>query len=329
MKFFNLRRPFFVVLTLAVGLVRLAMAQDFTISSPNNGDVLGKTNQLKFNINNVSSQAKIVATTVNQANPSTSFRVEGTFDPDSNNKISGNLDLNFDQTTPSGLYNITVQYFQQGSVLTTRTISNVNIDTTSPKFRNVTPLTSAFVKGIVPILAELDEANVDLWTVKVNSSDIPNNTGSSSLINVLWDTGLITRDGSQSISIDVKDKGKNSSNRSLSVTLDRVPPSTAIRSPSTIGYRQGATIPVQIDVDDQFAGSVTANGIIVTLKTLDGQFIQRVARRGVRQNGNGVQWVGRILKTSKIPSTFKMIVVVNDRAGNAALTQEVTVRYGN
>ncbi len=78
MKFFNLRRPFFVVLTLAVGLVRLAMAQDFTISSPNNGDVLGKTNQLKFNINNVSSQAKIVATTVNQANPSTSFRVEGT-----------------------------------------------------------------------------------------------------------------------------------------------------------------------------------------------------------------------------------------------------------
>jgi hypothetical protein len=169
---------------------------------------------------------------------------------------------------------------------------------------------------------------VDLWTVKVNSRDIPNNSGNSTIISATWDTSLIERDGQQTIAIDVKDRGRNSSNRSQTVTLDRVSPTTSIRSPSSIGYRPGAIIPVQIDIDDQFDGALKAQGVTVTLKTLDGQFIQSVSRRAVRQNGRSIQWVGRIRPSRNLPTTFKMIVQVLDRAGNAAVTQEVTVRYG-
>lgn len=314
---------------LLAALTTLGLAQNLTVTSPSSGEYLGLTNQLKFLIDNASSQAKIVATTTNNTNSAVSFRTEGLFDPDSNNKINGSLNLNFDEATPSGAYTVRVDYYQQGTLLTTRTITNVQIDTKAPKFRNLAPSNGSFLNGLVPISAELEEPNVDLWTVKVNSRDIPSNTGSTTGISVVWDPSTIERDGAQTISIEAKDKARNSASRQIAVNLDRVPPSAAVRSPSTIGYRPGSTIPVQIDITDQFDGSVRGTGVTVTIRTMDGQFIQTVARRGIRQNGSSLQWVGRIQKTNRIPNQFKLVVQVLDRAGNQAVTQEVVVRYGN
>lgn len=314
---------------MVVGTAALSMAQTLTVTSPSSGEFLGLSNQLKFLIDGAASQAKVVSTTTNTANPTISFRTEGLFDPDSNNKINGSLNLNFDEATPAGTYNIVVDYFQQGSLVTSRTITNVRIDTKAPKFRNITPANGSFLSGLIAIGAELEEPNVDLWTVKVNSRDIPSNTGSTTAISVIWDPSTIERDGSQTISIEAKDLARNSASRQVVVNLDRIKPSAAVRSPSTIGYRPGSTIPVQIDITDQFEGSVRGNGVTVTLRTMDGQFIQTVARRGVRQSGTTLQWVGRIRKTTRIPNTFKLLVTVQDRAGNQAVNQEVVVRYGN
>lgn len=312
-----------------LGTMAAAFAQTLTVTSPSSGEFFGQTNQLKFLIDGATSQAKVVSTTTLSTNNSVSFRSEGLFDPDSNNKINGSLNLNFDEATPAGSYNIRVEYFSQGTLIQTRNISNVRIDTKAPKFRNLAPANGSFLSGLIPISAELEEPNVDLWTVKVNSRDIPSNTGSGTAISVIWDPSTIERDGSQTISIEAKDLARNSASRQIVVNLDRIKPSAAVRSPSTIGYRPGSTIPVQIDITDQFEGSVRGTGVSVTLRTMDGQFIQTVARRGIRQNGNAIQWVGRIQKTSRIPNQFKMVVTVQDRAGNQAVTQEVVVRYGN
>lgn len=312
----------------AVAITASAIAQSLTVSSPLTGDFLGRSTQLKFVASNVFRQAKVVATTTSAADPSISFRAEAIFDPNQDNKIQGTLDLSFDEATPTGLYNIKVEYFEQGNLITSQNISNVTVDTKAPKFRNVVPGSSSYVSLLARIKAELEEPNVDIWRVKVGGRDIPNNTGNGNAIDVTWDTTLIEKDGPQTISIDVTDKARNSSSRSISVTIDRVKPTINILSPTNIGYRSGTTIPVQIDVIDQGNRSVTSQGVQVILKTMDGQFIQKVARRSVRFSGNNLQWAGRIRKTKRIPDQFKLIVQAVDRAGNVAQEQEIIVRYG-
>ncbi|MBN8689739.1 MAG: hypothetical protein J0L72_02985 [Armatimonadetes bacterium] len=302
-----------------------AWAGTIQITSPRTGDFLGRTNQLKFTTTNSFAQARVAATITNVANPLIRFTKQGDFDPNDENKITGNLDLNFDRSTPEGLYTIVVTVTEPGNSYPVTTISNVTIDVVEPKFLDSNPLSGTFVRGLVPIQLSLQENNIEEWRVQVNGTDIPNNTGNTSTVNVTWDTAAIERDGSQSINIKVDDKAKNSANKGINVTLDRVAPSIQILSPTSTAFRPGATIPVAVDILDQFSGSVTPLAVDVSMYTTGNVLIGRVARISARNSGNNLNWTGRIRNTRVLPRQFYLRVTAIDRAGNPATTQQVTV----
>ena len=99
----------------------------------------------------------------------------------------------------------------------------------------------------------------------------------------------------------------------------------------------GPWIPVGIGVHtgDAFVGSVGSpngtvdvTGIDVIARKLDGTYIGRVARESYRvSTGVTMRWSGRLRYKKSLPSQFKIVVSAVDRAGNTAVTQEVTVRY--
>lgn len=315
-------------LVLSALAAALAQAQTLSVTFPGNNEVLGKTNQIKFLATDATSQVRIVATVTKTDDATTKFTAEGFFDPDSVQRVLGSLDLNFDEATPSGTYTLVVQLFAQGSLRQTQTINNIKIDTRNPRFRNVSPVNNSFVNNNVSIKATLDEANTDKWRVRVSDKDIPNNTGNNNDVSVVWNTANVENDGAQSISIKVDDKAKNVATRTINVTLDRVNPAIEISSPTNVTYRPGSIIPVIINVNDQFSGSVANTGVNAVIKTLDGRYIAKVARKLVRNNETSLQWIGRIRHTSKFPNSFKIVVTAQDRAGNRAQTQEIIVNIG-
>ncbi len=299
-----------------------------TISSPSSNDFLGRTGQLRFLLTEASASHRVQVVITNVANPLLSFTFQDTFNPDADNKINGTLGLNFNQATPEGLYTavVTVTLTTGApSQYPSQSITNLTVDVNDPKFLDSNPINGAFVRGNVPIQLQIQEGNIDLWRVQVNGQDIPNNTGTSNTVNVTWNTAGIERDGSQAININVKDRATNTSNKGITVTLDRVAPSIQVVAPTGSGFRPNSTIPVSVDIVDQFAGSVTAQAIDVVAKRLDGTLIQRVARLSTRNNGGTLNWTGRIQRATQLPSTFKLVVTAVDRAGNPAVTQEVTV----
>lgn len=313
------------------GMSVVAWGQTLNVTSPQSNDFLGKTNTLRFTAASVTRQVKIVAVTTKVSDPSATFRSEGLFSPTAEDKIDGSLQYNFAESLGTGLFNVRVDMFYANDLATairTVNITNVSIDTKAPKLRNVVPTTGGFVSSLIPIRATIDEPNVNRWQVRVNSADFANNSGSNNQVSLTYDARTVENDGPQTISLDVTDRGQNSVNRTINVTLDRVKPNATVSSPTSIVYRPNATIPVLINIADQFQGSVQSTGVNVYLRTMDGQFIQKVARSSARPNGTGLQWVGRIVRTNKIPKRFKLRVESVDRAGNVASVQEVTVNYG-
>lgn len=113
---------------------------------------------------------------------------------------------------------------------------------------------------------------------------------------------------------------------SISVTLDRVPPSTSISSPPTsFQFRRGTIIPVSVDFVDQFSGSVNALGIDMQIINMAGNVLGRVTRVSTTNNGGTLRYIGRILNTQNLPSPFKIRIDATDRAGNPAVRQETVV----
>src|SRR5690606_39209171 len=105
--------------------------------------------------------------------------------------------------------------------------------------------------------------------------------------------------------------------------------STLILSPtSTDVFYGNARIPVIVEITDQFNNAVDARTIDVVIEDMQGNLIGRVARRSVNNQGAKVTFSGRIRDISSLPSEFKIVVHVSDRAGNAAVDQEVTITKG-
>lgn len=311
----------------------VAQAQIFKVSSPTSGDFLGRNNSIRFTITGASFQARVVATYTSTetdagGNPVARFQFETLGDPNPGGEINGSINTNFSETAPTGIYTLKVEYFSQGNLINTVNISNLTIDTRNPKFRGTTPGNNSFVNRVVVIRADIEESNLKKWTVTVGDKEIPNNTGTTNPVRVDWDTSNIEKDGPQSISIQVEDQARNIATKTISVTLDRIKPVITISSPTTAPYRPRSNVPVSIEIADQGAGSVAAASVSVSLRTLDGQFIGKVARISARQNGNNLSWTGRIRKSARFPSKVKVVVTAVDRAGNAATIQEVTLTYG-
>lgn len=312
-------------------LCQSVLAQTLSVTSPNSGDLLGRTNQVKFLGDNIQSQIRVTVVLTKSDDAAISFTNEQLFDPDSNKKVTGSIDLNIDDASPQGSYNLKIQWTHGGIRQADIVIGTLTVDTKVPKFKNVIPASNSFVSDNVVIQGELEEPNINQWRVKINDKDIPNNSGSTANISVLWQTKdaqgnpIVENDGPYTISIKVDDKAKNSATRSLSITLDRVPPSSSIKSPTGTNYRPTAIIPVVINIDDQYDNSVIKEGVDVELRSLDGQFLQKVARRSARAQGSTLQWIGRIKNSVKLPTQFKIVVTAVDRAGNKAQLQEITV----
>ncbi|HRJ26346.1 MAG TPA: hypothetical protein PLO61_02405 [Fimbriimonadaceae bacterium] len=314
---------------LGVMLAGLAHAGTLTVTAPNNGSFLGRTNAIRFQLKQARVQAKVTAVASLNSNPSQKITVEQNFTPNADGEVDGQLTLNFNEGTPEGEYTITVSVNEPNNSYNTET-RNVTVDTTRPVFIEVSPLTGSFVGGTVLIRARINEPNIKEWRVTVNNNNIPNNSGSTSNLEVRWDTSGIKNDGPQTITISVKDEADNETSRTVNVTLDRVRPSATILTPNGITpIRQQSNIPVAIDVSDQFERSIDVTGIEVILQTLDGRFIQRVSRVSSRNNGNATQWSGRIRWNKSLPTVFRMIVNITDKAGNVAIQQSVVVRYGS
>lgn len=315
------------ILSILLALVATtAWAAVITVTSPAAGDFLGKTNDVKFTITGSSSQVTVLVVATLDSNPSIKVQVEKKFSPDVDGKIDGTIAFNFAESTPEGSYTLKVTATEANSTYNDVPAFGINVDVRAPKYLNFNPLSGSFVRGTIPIAVDLEETNVKEWRVRINSADIPNNIGSTNTVGVTWNTGSIIDDGSQTINISVEDLAGNKSNKNINVTLDRVNPSATILAPTTGStFRPNSRISVVVNILDQFNGSVHHTGIDVRLMSMSNQPLGRVARRSVRNFGNQMSWTGRIRSTSRLPSQFKIVVNVIDRAGNVAVTQEVTV----
>ncbi|MEZ5162467.1 MAG: hypothetical protein R2688_01705 [Fimbriimonadaceae bacterium] len=310
-------------------LSAVSFAGTITITEPADGDFLGRSNQIRFNIADGVQKVRVTAKATQVANPAISVTVFQDVTPDSNGDASGTINLNLADTQPNGPYTLEITASEPGNSYNTPTPLNVTVDVVDPEFINFNPINGVFVRDLVLISALFDEDNIEEWRVKVAGNDIPNNTGNTSTAIVQWDTAAISSDGQRNIEISIEDKAGNKDSKTFSVTIDRLAPSSTVLSPTgDLDLRPGQRIPVVVNVQDQFSNAVDPRGVEVTVTDLQGNLLARVARIGTNNSGNGLTWVGRIRDTSDLPSAFKIVVDVQDRAGNQALRQEVTVQSG-
>jgi hypothetical protein len=296
------------------------------VTSPNSGDFLGKTNTVNFNVTGAAAQVTITVTATLDSNPAINVQIVRQFNPNVDGEIDSNVPLNFSASTPEGAYTLTVVATEPGATYNSVPPIPVTVDVKDPKFGNANPLDGSFVKGIVPIIVELVESFMDEWRVRINGADIPNNSGSSNLVSTNWDSNTVIIDGQQSINISVEDLAGNTANKDVSVTVDRINPSSTILAPTSGStVRPDSQIAVVVDVNDQFQNSVHFTGIDVRLKTVGGVDLGPVPRRSVKTVGTKISWTGRIRSIGSLPNTFKIVVTAIDRAGNVAVVQEVTI----
>ncbi len=320
-----------LILGFAIALMAVAANAQFTlqVTSPLEGAFLGFNNQVKFLVQNATEETTIKVTSTGSGG---STVIEQKFTPNVDNKIDGSINLNFNESSPSGAYTITVEAFDS-SFTATPVVRNVTVDVTRPKIFEFNPIANSAVKGpVVPINVKILEANLKEWRVKVDGNDIPNNTGttvdSNNSFQVNWTVSGYPTDGSHTIEVSVKDQSDNVATQSISVRLDRLAPSVSIAFPRNDSViRPNSDFTVLVDVNDPNGGLVDVTGLDVIIRKLDGTFLFRVPRVSFNSTGNGsYRWNGRVrTQTIKLPSQFKVVVTCVDRAGNLANEQQVTV----
>lgn len=306
-----------------------AFGQNLTVTSPTSGSFLGQTNQLKFTVTGANVEVVINARV---EGPGGVTNIEGNFTPNAQGEIDNNLSLNFSESAPEGAYTITVTGKRKdNNVIFGTSVINVTVDVIKPKFLQFNPISSGFVRGVVPIVVKVLEPNFKDYRVQINSQDIPNNTGTdlfNDIFTVNWDTSGILFDGSQTIGIRLRDEAQNEANQSISVTLDRIQPSATITHPqANVRLRARSSFSVSIDIADASTSSVDFSGVDVVARTMNGGYLTRVARSSFRPAGNVLRWTGRVRWRSSFPKEFKIVVNVRDKAGNVGTQQELIVRY--
>lgn len=306
-----------------------AHAGTITVTSPTDSAFVGANNTVRFNITGSVVEVRVTGTVTGPGGPFTTF--DNRFTPDSDGRVTGSFELNFNQSSPEGTYTIQLNATEPGNPYNTPPLISVTLDRTRPKFLQVNPLNNSFVKGVVPIRVNVKEPNFKEAKVEVNGASIPNNVVTS-LINggftVNWDTTLIENDGEQTINLKIKDLADNEETQGLTVTLDRRAPVVTIQQPvSTVQLPPKSNVSVAIGLSD-IGGTVDATGVDVVARTTGGQFITRISRVSYRNISAGqFSWTGRLRWRGSLPKEFKIVVTAIDRAGNSALVQEVLVRY--
>lgn len=303
------------------------MAGTLVLKSPTEGAFLGLTNSIDFSVTGARVQVTVTATITG---PAGTTKVSKEFTPDADGKINDSIALNFSEGTPTGDYTLTLSATEPGNTYTDQTVK-VKVDVEKPKFFSFSPSDGAFVTGTVKIRASILEQNIKDWRVQVNGQDIPNNTGIANDVAVDWNASLVKTDGPQTITIVVRDQANNETTKTLNVTLDRIKPTISIVYPrSDTRIIPNTTINVTIDITDASTNSVDGSGIDVVVKKMDNTYIELVSRVSISPNGDKtLRWIGRIrYRPGQVPTQFKIAVTAVDRAGNHAVPQEVSLKFG-
>lgn len=324
----TLLRPFLAFV--ATFLAALSFAGTLTVTSPTDGDFLGKTNTVTFNISGASVQVKVTAVATPTGGSGSPVTFNTTVTPTSDGTASGSLSVNFGDSAPQGAYTLVISATEPNNTYASQTL-NVTVDSTAPKFTELSPANGGFFRSILRVRAKLEEANLETWRVQVNNQDVPNNTGSTDTVSVDYDATGVEADGNQSVRITATDKAGNTTTKTVNVTLDRIRPTVQIVYPTaTTRLSSGSSVTILVDISDASSSSVDKTGVDVIVKGLDGSYITRATLVSFRAtNGNTQRWTGRIrYRKGLLPSRFVISVSVVDRAGNSATLQEVNVRYG-
>lgn len=307
----------------------LVSAGTITVTSPTSGEFLGKSNNVSFNIRNAVSKVTVRVTATQVADPTITVSTQREFTPNVDGEIGGSIPLNLSSGLANGPYSLTVVATEPNASYNVVPAIPVIVDVKDPRFIQFNPISGNFVRGLVPISSLFDEENMKEWRVQVNNADIPNNTGSTTILSVLWDSTLETADGAKTITITAEDQAGNKASQSISVTIDRVAPTSTILAPTGAEIiLPGSRLAVVAVIDDQFANSVDERTVDVTIEDTNGNFVMRVARRTIRNNGNSLTWAGRIRDASKLPSEFDLVITAGDKAGNRATTQRLRLKVG-
>ena len=319
---------------LAVFMTSMAFGNGFlTVISPVENDVLGTNNTVSFSITGASKAVTITLTlTGNDSNTSgTVLSPPPTvFTNVVDNKVNGTVPLNLSKSLPEGSYVLQVTATEPDNTYNVPAPIDVTVVLTPPKFLDFSPNNGQFVKGIVPITVSVETAHIKDWHVQVNGQDIPNNTGNTTSFVVNWDTTNIQTDGGQTITVTVRDLANNTVTQTISVTLDRLPPTITVQYPrSDTPLLANSRIPILIDIQDASTNSVDVTGTDVVLLRMDNSFLMRVPRQSFNSIGNNtLRWSGRLRPSINLPNQFILQVTAVDRAGNVGVLQKVTLSHG-
>jgi len=308
-----------------------AQAGTLIVQSPADGDFVGSNTVITFRITGGINQVTVRAViTADEGGANTTLETQ--VNPDENGNASGTINWNPSESFPEGGYTIVVTATEQGNKYNTVTI-HVTLDRLAPRLFEYSPLNNSFINGPILITARIDEPadNIEQWRVTVNDADLPNNTGSSPEVSVLWDPANIELDGEQTVKIIVKDRADNESTQTITVTLDRAAPVLNVVYPRVNqAIRPGSIVTVLILVQDISSSSVDPVAVVVEIRDLDDNILRRVARlRYDTVNETTARWVGR-WRASLPPgiTDFKLTVRCVDKAGNVAAPQEVPLHFG-
>lgn len=329
-------------MTLACAAITSAYAGTITVTSPARGSaaaptLVGETTTVQIRLAAMKGNAKVTGKLFKQSD-GTLVRTIGPVDvaPDGTLNGTGSLALTFAQGSEETTYRLEVRAQDVNNETTYNADQNLFVkpDVTKPKFLQWNPISSSFVKGIVPIRVRIKEDNLQDWRVQIDNQDIPNNSGTTVVgagdFTVNWDTTAFNLDGTHAISIRVRDKSDNEATLNINVTIDRVAPGVTIQSPRTnTVFAPGTTITVTVDVTDSSPTAVDVTGVDVVVKTTGGVFVTRVSRLSYKAlGGNTMRWTGRIRWVSgQLPKTFKIEASAVDKAGNRATLQAVTCSF--
>ena len=314
------------VLTLAVG----AMAGTLTVTAPTNGAFVGSSTNITFRIAGGVVEVTVRAVITSNVTGATTT-LETRVTPDENGNVpSGSMTWAPSQSFPEGEYTIVVSATEPGNTYQPTTII-VTLDRLDPRLFEYSPINNSFINGPITVLATVDEPNIDVWRVTVNDADLPNNTGSTQKIGVLWDPSNIELDGEQTVKINVKDLARNELTQSITVTLDRAAPVVNVVYPRVNqALIPGSLVTVLILIQDISATSVDPISVVAEIQKLDGTVIRRVSRLAYEEvNATTARWIGRWKAvTPGGVNNFRLVVNVIDRAGNVAVTQIVPLTFG-
>ena len=301
----------------------LASAGTLTVTSPTTGSYIGTSNSLSFNITGAVVQVTVTVT-VTYPNAATSTYSQE-FTPDNQGDVAGSMDLDFTESDPQGVYKINVAATEPNNTYAPTNLS-VTLLPEPPVFTAYSPGTGGFVNGTVHIRATIQDSYLQQWRVQVNGQDIANNTGTTNMVAVDWDTSGIKSDGAQTVTITATDLANNTATQTIALTLIRIPPVVTVQYPTSgTTLVPGSDISILLTIQTEFSGAVDKQGVTVLAETTNGSFLAMASVISFTPGTTGT-WSGRIrYQPGLLRGQFKLVVTCQDKAGNVAAPQTVNL----